>query len=592
MRRFHHFATLACALSLVVAHAAQAQNPTPPAAVASDDPVDTLRTLDRQVRVEFEGLRGPWGKNPAVERARLDGARRTIDDVRARLAATSTTGEQALRARMVVEKNLGRLERETSRGERMHAVTAAEAVILAKHKAGQPADVNELKNLEDAIRALQNLGGEGWAATARHHAERVEQVKRDRTTLLAVATAAEAVRLKRAELDDAMRAANRARRQIETHLEDAREPVPTELMMAHQMATDRVVSLNKDAGSYYIDEHQALELASTWREKNSDARDTAITQQLAATFIDSGVAKTNALKVSIPADADWCYAVVMRFAKDTGDEEVADVRFKAAKGSLSRFVVPHRGVGWQGFTGACVDTETRIAVTGRITKKGKNDLGYVIVGWPRATFPRTVARYMGVILDDPCDTDAWLATWTRPVPGAIVYRADTPFVVVQAERPSKDTVTLLSLTGERVFDVKKSEVTSKSPATRKLDMPFAWKGCPGVEVAEHPDSVKLAKCHDGIDRYLGAPLRNAMLSVERASTDAAREKAEREVTRLKDKDSAERVKKCEPIEEKIRERSRRAYERTLDHHTENVVEAPFDRASDLQAQMAAQPDLR
>jgi len=561
-------------------------------AVASDDTVETMRTLDRQIRVSFESLRGPWGKNPDVERARLDDVRKTIVDARARLDALATSGERGLRARMVVEKNLGRLEREASRAERMHAVTQAEAVILAKHKAGTAADEIEVRNLEDAIRALENLGGEGWAASARHYGTRVEQVKRDRATLLAVASAAEATRIKQAELDDAMRAVNRARRQIESHLEDSRGVVPADQLMAHQIATDRVVLLHKDAGAYYVDEHRALELASTWRQSGTATRDMALAQHLDGTFIDSGVVKTGAIKLSIPADADWCYAVVMRFEKDTGDEEVADVRLKASAGSMSRFVVPHRGVGWQGFSGACVDTTNRMSVTGKVTRKGKNDLHYVIVGWPRASFPRFVASYMTVVLDDPCDTDAWLSTWTKPVPGSLVYRADTPVVVLQAERPSKDTVTLLSLNGERIFDVKKSELSSVAPATRKLDVPFAFKGCPGVEVAEHTESIKLAKCHEGIDKYLGPPLRNAMLALERASTDAAREKAEKEVTRLKDKDTSERAKKCEPIEEKIRERARRAHERALDHHTDTAVVAPFDRASDLQKQMAARPDLR
>lgn len=563
------------------------------AAPAAPDPLQRLKALNERVKQGVSGLAGPYGHDDAAEAARIDKAAAALAEARAALAKEA---KAPAAARAVVEENVALLERELERSRLAHAYTKAFLAVLAKHKSGAPATDAELLALEQAAAALRDKGGPGWQATATHFSERVERLRQDRAALASVAEQqqAEAEKQKRElELLEAFRAANRARRKLEVHLEDTRDPIPQALLDEYMKAAQNVARLSEAAGRYYTMSQRDFQVTSAWRDPAFEAGAGRIANLLQGALVDAGVARGKTLKINIPAQAGWCYATVLRFAEDTGAEEVTDLQVTSrGKQPLVRFQVPYTGIGWQGTQGACSEDGGRITVSAKISREGKNDLRYLIVGWPREDFPSYVATYMDVVVDDLCDTDAWYATWTRAVPGALVYRGEEPFLIARAERPPLGTVTLLSASGDRIAGVPKAELTSTPPATRAFTTKFEWKGCPVAEAARHPDSKKLAKCHAAIDRQYEKAIARATRRLDAASTDAARERADKELARLREKETADRQKKCEPMERRLRDKWQRTFDRVLDYYAESAVGSTLDRAGQLKAEQEARPDLR
>ncbi len=568
-----------------------------------------LEAYNAEIKRAFTTLQGGYGQDPAAEQRRIDDATQIATGVRGALGAALSSSPAALKA---VQANLSALERELANARLAQRYSAGEAAIRARHSTREPADAAELSALAQTLSELSTRGGPGWQSTVQHFQERLTRLSRERellaaaradkqpaTTTTATTTTASASVAERktapaptdAALLEAFRRANKARRDLERLLEDDAGPLAEPALKAYLEATSKVSALSERAGRYYTTLYRHFLVANAFRAPDEQAFQT-LPSLYQGDLAGHGSAKGK-LKTRFQAEEGYCYALVGRFQTFSGAESVTGVEWSAAKGtSLARFDVPHAGPGYQVTQGVCLSAGSRVTLKASFDGAGRdNPLRYVIVGWPKENLPGFVTTYMRLLDEDRCDDDAWYRAWTRPLPGSLVYRGQEPFLVVDAGRPPQQQVTLVNVNGERVR-AQKGDISSKPPKERAFQTRLDFKGCPTLSGAGSPEAEKLASCLQRVEKKYAKSIAREEGWIERASSDGAREKAEARLASLRARWEAERAKRCDPLEERLRGKVQRTFDRILDLHTENEVIVTFDRADQLRAEQEARPDLR
>lgn len=550
-----------------------------------------LELFNDDLKRGFSALEGGWGADPAAEGKRIEKANGIAKQIGAALTADlESAGEPYQRVR----QNLTALQGEIANARLAHTYSLAEARVRAAHKAGKPASEEDLKALQDAVKQLKERTGAGWQATVAHFETRTTRIEKDRRTLAGASVAAPAAATEAAPpaagLADAMKEANRQRRTLVRYLEDNETPIPEEMLTKFREAAARVSALSERAGRYYTTVYRAFLVANAWRQPDEEAF-TTLPNLYQGELLGQGTSKRR-VKVSLNAPDGWCFAVAMSLRSFSGSEGLKDVEWKHQDRSatVQRFDLPHTGPGWQQLQGACPSQPGKLTFIAKVEGDRKTEVRWLAVGWPKETFPLFVSEYMRLLPPDRCDDESWYRSWTHPIPGALVYVGQEPHLLLDAERPPRDEVVVLSVVGERK-KVKKSALTSKAPDKRAFATKFAWTGCPVVEDATG-EAKKLQRCLERVEKKYAKNIQREEGRLERAATDSTRERIDKRIEALRAKEDADREAKCDPIGERIREQAKRTYDRIVDLHLDNPVITPKDRADQLKAEQEADPELR
>jgi hypothetical protein len=327
---------------------------------------------------------------------------------------------------------------------------------------------------------------------------------------------------------------------------------------------------------YYAHQETTFALENAWR---GDEKATAkvIADKLSGDVTTSGVTDGKKLSVQWTAKKGWCYTAMVRFKTSTGQEKIEHLEIDGKGGNtpLQFYGIWGKQLKWERQDGVCATKDTPVTLSGDLVFAGtRNGIRYVVVGHPKEKFPLYLATYMNAHWGDSCDTDAWYSLWTDPIPGSIVYGPKgEPFLMTSPDRAGQSWNTLASATMQNSVRIQKKDLVQTPPKTVTFASQYRFPGCPRQE-PKHPDSVKLAKCHDGIDHKYQKPWDAAV----------AEKAAQAKLDHLKDLDAADRAKQCDPIEAGISKKWEAMFNRIVDFYADHAYVSPIDRAGELFAQ--------
>jgi hypothetical protein len=472
------------------------------------------------------------------------------------------------------------------------ACSAARKVVTDVHRTGKPAGDKLLKDLEAAAHKLdatlpadQKKVSQFWTDEAARLRKIDPEVKPVAGQSQANRTPSEKAKYEKA-MRDAAKPANTAVNEIERLAKSGDDPIPQGRLDELHAAAEKVKAVDAKAYRYYAHQETTFALENAWR---GDEKATAkvIADKLSGDVTTSGVTDGKKLSVQWTAKKGWCYTAMVRFKTSTGQEKIEHLEIDGKGGNtpLQFYGIWGKQLKWERQDGVCATKDTPVTLSGDLVFAGtRNGIRYVVVGHPKEKFPLYLATYMNAHWGDSCDTDAWYSLWTDPIPGSIVYGPKgEPFLMTSPDRAGQSWNTLASATMQNSVRIQKKDLVQTPPKTVTFASQYRFPGCPRQE-PKHPDSVKLAKCHDGIDHKYQKPWDAAVAEKEGARTPGAYKAAQAKLDHLKDLDAADRAKQCDPIEAGISKKWEAMFNRIVDFYADHAYVSPIDRAGELFAQ--------
>lgn len=576
-------ASLLPAVVLVIATGASA-------AMTPADAHRELQKLHGDISEVYKLLPTSYGLDPGKEETQVQKAQVKLKETKAKFDPSLQAAPQAYSA---VKTGLEKVEKAVQGSQLAVACSRSEYAVRAEHKRGVPASDQEMKALQTAVASLEAFGAP-YTDVARHFGSRLDALRVDRQALLLKQKEAETERLaeqRKKDLENAMRAANRVRREADRLLA-AQTPLPQDLIRSLTATANKVHSLDAGAGAYYLGEVRRYERASGWLMEDPQEGLGIVAGVLEGDPIDAGTTTRKRLNLRFDAKKGTCFAVFLRYQKLGNGLLVDDYEMTFSQGTIQRFDVPSRGVGYQRIDGGCALEDTKVKVSGKATPTGKNPLRYLVLSWDRKKLPTELVSEMSLRAPDPCDPAAWRAAWYTPVPGTLVYKDDRPFLVVKADGAGEEGVTLLGPATDTPVTATKSALMAAPPKSPNVDLKFDVRACPVPSEDSKGDRLALYKCHARIDKKFSRNLARAERKVDRARSDKSRERAEKALDKLKTKVATTREKTCGPLAENLRQKAKLVVDEILDRYATNPPQDVIDRAALLRGNLAARPELR
>jgi hypothetical protein len=562
-----------------------ARNPT-----SSGQTGKTLEQINDMLRSGIDQIPKSFGEIPAVEQNRIKGAQEQLDKARASL----TAAHRLERNYKVIESNITLLENEITSAGLALACSKAAKDIRDLHNLGKPASAVQLQALEDAVTAFEQGKTKGWDDVVASFSKRASSAREANPRIAENEAQVARNKQKRAneqKLKEVLGEANAKKGAIEQWLRQNPEgSIPADLMNAFDKAVAAVTAVNAKAGGYYKTERTHIEIANAWRLDNEEAA-SRIGKLMQGEVVASGQTTGKTLKIDVNATKDWCYSLAMRFASESGGEKIErfDWNASGANSSLQRYET-FRGINsvWQRTQGVCTTAAAKVTATANLVFAGsRNGVRYVVVGWPKPKFPAFESTYLAVHPQDQCDTVAWSELWTKPIPGSVVFIGAEPHLIQSTDSPGQQWLTLINANGQNDVRAQKETITSTPPKVRAFKTQFAFGDCPDIGGAKHPDSVKLAKCHQNIDKRYQSAIDATTHERDAARTAGAYRAAVAKLERLNDKDGDDRARECGPIRKVIEKKAAKAFGDIVDWHVDNAYDDHLDRAAQLQEENEA-----
>lgn len=337
------------------------------------------------------------------------------------------------------------------------------------------------------------------------------------------------------------------------------------------------------------------DLENAWRTdaaKSPDQLASVLGGKVAASGELTGKDKPQTFKFK--AEAGKCYTVLLRM-KNAGGEEDKMTSFKLdagkANSSLQRFRVDQRrsrGAGVQrslskSYTqGACALKDTEIAATAELKYAGsQNALRYVVVETTREKFPQYLALDLEAELNDSCDAENWTSLWTNPLPGAVLYGAEAPYMPYDVGTAEDMWMTAWSA-GHGEVRVKREDLSSVPPKQFKFNNKVNFRGCPKeLKYARSADGIKVASCYDRLQKKYDPQWDAAEKARDNAPGLLAQIAAERRIKQLNNQYDDEVQRTCKKLDAEVGKKFEDAYSKLVDFYTATPPKAPFDRGKEL-----------
>jgi hypothetical protein len=556
------------------------------AELSAEQAFKRLQAYNEEVKRATKALAGSFGEDLEAEQKRIEAAAKVHKGITDAVGDDYKVAPEAL-ARL--KENLLALDAEIENSRVAHGFSLAAKVVIDKHAGGAAATPAQLTALDDAIAALDRRTGPGWAKVLEHFRARTVKLRKEAEGL-----GVEQAKANQAKsLDDAFRVANTLRDQLTAHLATGTAPIPDPMLKQYLEASTKVKALEERAGRYYSRRYRDFLVANAWRQNDEQAFP-ALANLYKADLITQGTVKREKMTVGFAGKGGWCYLMLMDFSVADAGSGMKDFYWRpsAKDGApLTRFSQPPPGPRWQGSEGVCLNTSARLSAKAVLDLKGGAELRYALVGWPRASVPLYVATTARVAVQDPCDPDAWLHLWTQPLPGALVYRGNEPFLVGSVTEPPDTAVQLINLAGD-TLQAQKSELSGKPPPARAFTAAFRAPRCGEPDMATGKLTRELQRCIRGVERSHESAIEKAQARVDKARSDRAISRAEAKLEKARDKMETEKKDKCGPIERDIEALAKVIFSKIQAAHQANVIVAPIDRVDQLQAELEAKSTLK
>lgn len=277
---------------------------------------------------------------------------------------------------------------------------------------------------------------------------------------------------------------------------------------------------------------------------------------------------------------------MMRFRVSSGQEKIEKLEMEGAGGDtpLQFYHVPTANLKWERIQGICATKDVTVNLTGELVFAGtRNAVRYAVISHTKDKFPLYLATYSSVWSGDSCDQEAWGNMWFDPVPGSVVYSGKEAFLMTSPDRAGQSWNSLANVTHKDSVRLQKKQLSQTPPKPVQFASQFSFGGCSRSN-PKHPDSIKIVKCHEGIDKKYQKPWDAATLDKKTALTPGAYRAAELKLEKLKEQDANDRAKQCDPLEAAAAKKAEAMYNKIVDFYADHPYVSPIDRAGELFAQ--------
>lgn len=580
--------------------------------------VPSSAVADWGIKVNVPGVKVPtFGEDPAVRRKRFDDARRVIGaafdlfprtygpDPQAEKEALDKAEAKIAEGKKLLtddldkigdeykreKQNLAVLEANLKEGRLIVACSQARKAILDVHATGKPAGDKLLKDFEAAVQKLdagapadrkQNV--KFWADEATRLRKIDPEVKPASGQQAVQRTPSEKAKYEKA-MKEVSKVANGLVTEIDKVAKAGDEPIAQSRLDELKAAAEKVKAVDERAYRYYGHLLTTYAIENAWRG-DEKATGKTIAGLLGGDVAADGVTEGKAMSVSFAGKKGHCYTAMMRFKTSTGQEKLEhfDISAKGGNTPLQPYSIWPRQLKWERQDGVCLTKDTTVTIKSDLVFAGtRNGVRYVVVDHAKDKFPIYLATYLNARWGDSCDTEHWYSLWTDPVPGSIVYSGKEAFLLTSPDRAGQSWNTLASVTLQNSVRIQKKDLVSTPPKQVVFATQFRFPGCPRND-PDHADSIKLAKCHDSIDKKYQKPWDAAVAEKEGARTPGAYKAAQAKIDRIKEQDASDRAKVCDPIENGIAKKWEAMYNKIVDFYADKPYASPIDRAGELFAQ--------
>jgi hypothetical protein len=330
------------------------------------------------------------------------------------------------------------------------------------------------------------------------------------------------------------------------------------------------------ASSYFREVHHRYAVYNAWFEA---APAKALARLKGATLEGEGKTSGKKAAVRIKAQKDTCYQVVARWPSP-GEVVEADWRWPADSSPLQRFDyladrrAPNRTWGACATRAADVSLELKLDFAGTA-----NGLQYAVLSWRREQTPLAVTYGLTLRHPDPCDTEAWEALWTRPVPGTLVYWSNEPHLMTSADGNGSVWASVRSLAGsERRVSV--AELRHAPEGAVAVSSKWHFRECPW-EGGEHPDSIKWGACVRKVGAKTDAEYARQSSDKAHAKSAYAHDVADQKLRELDARNRSAIDRTCGAILKPVEKHQEKAFNKVVDAFIAKPVVDVIDRPSAL-----------
>jgi len=476
---------------------------TPGAPARASTAFDRLDELNLKLDAAADKVKLNVGASAERRAAQIQDLQSLADEVRGKLTADLSSEADAFE---LVKKKLAHLDQLIGFAKTMQRAMEMRQAIVNIHLQNRPATSTDFATYQAAIDALQKSGEPALADGARSLRDefgKLQAENRRLEELVAKIARLESSRMAaikaQKETEDrvttrADRAYAAARQTLESAyavLAEKDVPLPDGMTAALDRAAKSLEPFSEQAREALLAETRFLRLVDEWLSVDADVLP-AMAKMLGGDPIASGTLREPKLARPFQAKSGWCYAALLHSVRAGGASPGTFAFQSRAKGEsgLQPFRVwrdPRAGVVY----GACATLAEPAGFGGTLGADAKNGARWVLLGWPRAKFPRDLARNLSVTPPNPCDAKAWMQQWTEPVPGSIVFAGGEPRLVV--EDVPEQQVVVRTLAFERIALTRR--VVTGRPAngptlpTLTPPLPSCFPGAP-----RSADNLALAKC--------------------------------------------------------------------------------------------------
>lgn len=275
------------------------------------------------------------------------------------------------------------------------------------------------------------------------------------------------------------------------------EPISDEGLAAVEAAAANVKPVSAARADYYLREVAFLRSFAWLQAGQAKPIAAALTAQMVASGRSSG--KT--LTVSFSAKPGHCYLLLGDFASLSGSESIGTFAWRFSGGLVHQFRLDRDRPALA--AGFCAKETAGASGTAPLTFAGtKNGVQYLVLDWPAASFPLSVASQMRLVPHDHCDFRAREDLFSSPLPGTFAWLGSEPVVIVRIDGSS---VQYLSLAKPAAEGGNLGDFSSQPIGKVAVRSAFAWQECPYHDkaAATSPISIKLNECEDRLNKKYG-----------------------------------------------------------------------------------------
>lgn len=399
------------------------------------------------------------------------------------------------------------------------------------------------------------------------------------------------------ERNEALRKETRELRDsIDKQVQEDPGPLPADKLAE----LDKKKKAFKDAGLeaevHYLSHLQGYyALENAWRgdaAKSPEALAAALGGKAHASGEVTGKDKPQTFKFKV--EEGRCYTLLMRMKTAGGEEDkMASFDLDAGKenSSLQRFTMRqrttrgaglHRSLSKSYTHGVCATKSAEVTAKVELKYAGsQNALRYAIVETPKDKLPEYLALELQPYMSDSCDVDNWLSMWTNPIPGAVLYGAEAPYVPYDVGQAEEMWMTAWSA-GYGEVRVKREDLSSAPPKQFKFNNKVNFRGCPKeLKYAKSADGIKVATCYDRLNKKFDPQFDAAEKARDNAVGILAEINADRRMTQLNNQYRDEEERTCKKMEQEVGKKFDAAYTKIVDFYTATPIKSSFDRGKEL-----------